>query len=523
MTKKIYLYELTAYDPSAGSTTVLRYCTGGGFGTRPVDTPADVDFEGRIIEAGNFETHLFAEGTTRGRSEVGYGAIVLNNADGRLDGLIEYGMDGRSLVIRRGPADGVYPSDFPIVFQGTMEQPEFGWRTVTIRIRDRLAEVANKPMQTVKYAGDNSLPNGVEGIVDDLKGLPKPWLFGKAENFSPPLVNTSQLIYQLSHRQIASIQSVYDMGVALTPGTPRASLALLLSNTPAGGTFDYYLGSVSDGAYIKLGSSPTGQITVDATQGASASDRTVAQIVKSILINIAGISSGDIDDASVTETDAANSSVVGIWVGTGETAIGEVLEELCASIGASWYVSRAGEFKISRFAAPSGTAETSFESWQLVKSDSGVERIASNDQGNGLPVYRVNLGYRRNFTLQSEADLAGAALTRLNFAGEEYRYAIATDASVQTAHLLAEELKVETLLTAEADAQAEATRLQALYGSRRDLLQLRIDNTYTEAVDLNDVIEIAVNRFDWGNGKNFRVIGKVENFSSNITVLIVWG
>lgn len=505
-------------------TTTLRYSTGKGFKTSPAESPANTVYTPHVINPGSFEQHIYRDGTTRGRSEVGFGIVVLNNAEHDLDGLIDYGFDGRSLVIRRGDENAAYPSGFTTVFNGTMEQVEFSWNAVTIRLRDRQAEVANTPIQTVKYAGSNSLPDGVEGVADDLEGLPKPLLYGKVENIAPPLVNTSKLTYQIAANQIASIQKVYDKGVEITAGSSHASLALLQAATPTASTYDYYLGASGDGAFFRLGSSPDGVVTCDATQGAASSDRTVAQIVDTILQDHGGVDSGDIDSASITALDTANSNVVGIWIGTQERNIGEVLDEICQSIGAFWVINRSGDFILGRLTAPSGTAAATLESWQVINSGEAVQRLANGDENKGLPAYRVNLEYKKNYTPQADADLAGSVtIVRKNFLKEEYRKVTSTDNSIKTKHLLSPEINITTLLTDATNAQDEADRLLTLYKTRRDMVQVRVISEYAEDLSLNDVVSLDLERFTWSGGKLFRVLGITEDFSVNRTILRLWG
>lgn len=516
----LYLVEIQCYDDALAGTRVLRFANYIGFITKPSESPANTTYEPRIISAGNFEQHIYKSSTTSGRSEVGFGAIVLNNADGALDTLIDYGFDGRQLIIWRGEAGAAYPAGFTKIFTGTIEQPEFSLNTVTLRIRDRLAEVADKPLQAIKYSGTNALPAGVEGVADDLKGSPKPLLKGVAFNFSPPLVNTSRLIYQISSNQISSIQNVYDNGAAITTGTSRASLAALEATAPTAGQYDYYVGSASDGAYIRLGSSPAGTVTVNATEGANASNRTVAQIISAVLQSSGGIAAGDIDSATITALDAANNSEVGFWQGTEETTAGEIIDMLCASIGAFWTINANGKFVVGRLELPSGTPVAVFQSYHLL----AVSLLASNDAGRGIPVYRVNLAYQRNYTQQSESDVAGSvSLERRNFLKETMRLVNSTDNSVKTKHLLAKELNTEGLLISAAAAATEAARLQALYGVRRDLLQISLQSSDIAVIELNDVVCIKIPRLGWSSGKDFRVIGRIQNFELDITELVLWG
>lgn len=214
MTAPLFVAVLTVYDPDLPGTRTLYYAS-REFRTGPGDTPANTIFENVLLQPAVLRRDAFGAGTTGGASRAGYGDLILANGDGALDALVGYGFDGRVITIwRTETQDPTYPTDFTKFLVGTMEQVEVGRDTVTVKLRDRQLEV-QVPLQTTKYAGDNSLPAGLEGVADDLKGKPKPLCFGKVLNVPAVLVNTSKLIYQINDGAIASVSGVYDRGVRL--------------------------------------------------------------------------------------------------------------------------------------------------------------------------------------------------------------------------------------------------------------------------------------------------------------------
>ncbi len=218
----IYTVDMTVYDSGIPGTTVLKYATDG-------IVVSGNYYEPRIKQPGNFKQIMFKEGSTGGESEVGYGEVVLINIDGGLDSLIDYGFSGRQIVIKAILSSGTYT-----LLTGTMEQPTATWEEISIRIKDRQTEL-DVPIQPTKYAGNNVLPAGLEGTAD-IKGKPKPLLFGKCRNITPVLVNTSKLIYQVNDGSILSLDAmVYDMGVELTKGPDYVSESDMLNNSPLRG------------------------------------------------------------------------------------------------------------------------------------------------------------------------------------------------------------------------------------------------------------------------------------------------
>ena len=210
----IHLCVLEAYDKVGTAAVTLYYAT-KGFTSTPSDTPANTFFDPRIVMPASIRRTMFAPGRTFGASQVGFGDLVLANEDGDLDFLEDYAFDGRSITQYRGDEGSAFPGGYTKVLVATMEQAVPDLRSYRIKIRDRQDEV-DIPFQPTKYAGNNALPAGLEGVAGDLKGKPKPICYGVVKNISPPLVNTSKLIYQVNDGVVASVDEVYDSGIKIT-------------------------------------------------------------------------------------------------------------------------------------------------------------------------------------------------------------------------------------------------------------------------------------------------------------------
>lgn len=269
--------ELTGADDE-GLERVF-YFSSAAFQTGPDDDPQHTAFEPALRDGADIGVSVFSDGRTGGGTQIDLGQIVIVNADGSYDELVDYGFDGRPVVVRTLGAGGTYPDGYPVVFRGTAQGVEATFGEIIIRLQDKQA-VFDKPVQTTRYAGDNALPNGLEGTADDLKGQPKPRLYGKALNIAPPCVNTSKLTYQVSDGAVAEITAVYDRGAALAFDQDYATSALLQAATVASGE---YATCLAEG-YFRIGASPTGQVTCDAAEGATAAARTVAQILKRLAL-----------------------------------------------------------------------------------------------------------------------------------------------------------------------------------------------------------------------------------------------
>src|ERR1700741_3962187 len=209
--------ELTAAVDSSGTLRTF-YLSTDSFTTLPTDTPANISFDPRIVDPGNISIHAYADASTTGQAaQLQAGEITLANADGALDGWLNYSFDGRPLVIREGDASDPYPGGFTELFVGVTDSLDATWTNMVIAIKDKQFLFDN-PVLTNTYLGNNVLPNGVEGTTADLFGQPKPQVFGTVYQVSPKLINTSLLTYQVNDGSVVSIAAVYDRGNLLTAG-----------------------------------------------------------------------------------------------------------------------------------------------------------------------------------------------------------------------------------------------------------------------------------------------------------------
>ena len=245
------------------------------------------------------------------------------------------------------------------------------------------------------------MPDGIDG-TDDIKGSAKPLVFGPVYNITVKEVNTSKLIFQV-HDDVAAIPAAYDMGVPLPQGTDYTDESDMETNAPSAGTYRVW-SSATYGTFARLGSSPAGSLTFDVVEGATAADRTAAQIAKRMALR--GISSGEISSADITALDAKNSAEVGIYIADGSTfTIREALDQVLGSIGAWYTFDIDAVLRMGRLELPTGEPDVTLTDGGNAIS---IERIASNDAGKGVPPWKVNLQYEKNWTVQSASDLAGS-------------------------------------------------------------------------------------------------------------------
>ncbi len=512
--------EITAYDAALPGTRKL-YFSDDRLVTGPAATPAHTWFDDRIISAPNFERKAFGSARVTSGGQSTFGVLELGNVDHALSYLLDFGLDGRDIVVRVGSDPNTYPSGWTTWLTGTVRQVEVTTEKATLRLADRMA-VLDLPLQATKYAGTNSgAPlSGAEGVTTDLKGQPKPLAWGRCYHVPAVLVNTGKLTYQVHDGSVFAIDAVYDKGAALTfSGTDRANLAALEAAAIAAGQYD----TCKALGLFRLGGTAAGRVTADVrgdNSGTGYVDRPGA-IMRRILETKCG-QSGQIATASFTALDAAANYEAGVWIGA-ETTARPVLEQMGASVGASCTPDRLGQWTATQIVAPTGTPVATFADGDFET----IEREATNDPGGGIPVWKVTLRFQRYWTEFTATDLVGVggSLTeaRRNELLQAWRTTDpATDSATQTLHLLATTLDRDTLLISATDAASERDRLLTLHKARRDYVRLTVplDATST-ALDVGQVVQVTTAALGYGAGRKFVILGITRE--DRRIILDLWG
>ncbi|KQT13996.1 hypothetical protein ASG40_19410 [Methylobacterium sp. Leaf399] len=506
----IYTVELQAHD---GSGVVSLYAASDRYNTGPTDTPADKHFSPRLKEPASFERALFSGGAGQGTPTVGFGEIVIINADGVLDAWADYAFDGRPCVVKAVEPGGTYASAMVLV-RGRIESVDVTdvFRTIRLRLYDPLIDL-DRPLLTTAYAGTtNAAGQGAEG-TSDLAATLKPRIYGVVWNIAPTNVNPFELIYQASDRPAFSIIA-YDGGLALTNAGDTATLAALTAATIPAGSYRTCLAL----GLIRLGGTPARAVTADVVAGAAAANRSSARIVQAMLAD-AGVPAGSIDTASFDALHTAAPAINGIRVQgdvTVMTAIGQVLR----GVGA-WIITTAqGLYQVGRFTGPTTMPVASFANWQL-RGD--VERLATGSDDTGIPTWRVVVRYRPIGVVQGEGDLVGAVSAARRAANaQQWREAVAENPATKARWLTARVLTVETGLANLVEAQAEANRLLALFSVKRALWRIRVDSRFAIGVELGETVSLTLPRHLLTGG-NLVVTGRVDDASANRVQLDLWG
>jgi hypothetical protein len=507
----IYLAEFHPVDPATGEAVVLRFAS-DGYTTAPGDAPSNAHFRGRLQNPGQYDRFLFSRGRTRGESAVGAGEITIVNADGKLDNLIDLAFDGRPFTIW-SLADRFAPwSSRELLLSGSMEQAEFPSRLVSISILGRLV-LLREAIQPLAYLG--STTSGGLSIAEgnaDLKDVKKPLLFGSARNITPVTVDQFDDVFQVSSGALSAIPAVRDSGVSLTPTQDYPTLAALKAATLTGGQFATCLAL----GLLRTGVRPDGSLTVDAAEGATLADRSAARIVRRMIGNLMPVAEDDFD-----ALHDLNPAECGLWIAQGETTVLAAAMTVLNSIGGFLTDDRFGAIRVGRFELATTGGDVLFGRSAILDQGQGFARAATQDLGAGVPTRSVTVRYAHAFTTLSDEDLKNVAATDAfrSFAKEEWRQVKVESEANKVLHPKGPELVFDTCLTTEADARAEAERLLAIYGTRRDLFAFAVSSEKAATLDLNDELMLRIDRFGMAAGRALRVVSLTQAYEKKQTLI----
>jgi len=523
------LCSIDAKNPGGGIVTLL-------FSSRSFSPTSGAGYDDRILQLPIFRREISIGARLGGEVSQSYDSLKLDNVNGDLDYLRDWGLAGQTATFLIGLSTDTAVASFVTLYTAKIEQALFDLVSVEITFRDRLEDL-RQPIQTSRYGGTNVLPAGVDG-TDDIKGQPKPKVFGAVSNITPVCVNTDKLIFQATDTSggIAAGGSginVFDKGVQLTQDADYTSQANMEATARAAGHFSSW---PAGGMFrVGTGAAANGSITCDISISASFSDETVAQIAQDIVTGPGGISGGDVTAGDVTYLDSVYTGLrMGVYVKDEGATFIDALDPLFLGISGWYGFDRLGKFRMGRLETPASSVANlvvgELSTTVLDSDDYDIEDLRflpTKAPDRGKPVWRVSLNYYKNWTIQ-QGDRVATSVTaaRRNFLELEFRTTSPVDnTTTQTNNPLAQEKKIDSLFLEIADANAEATRMLGLLDGRQDFIEvdLEITPTVISTIDIGKGVTLTVPRFGYTSGKVMLVTGIVYNPGKNLITLSLWG
>ena len=186
-----------------------------------------------------------------------------------------------------------------------------------------------------------------------------------------------------------------------------------------------------------------------------------------------------------------------------------------SGVGGYWTFDRQSLVRIGILTAP-GVPTVTLTEYDVTVD--GIERLSYS-----APSKRQRLAYRPNWSVQGAADLATSlSPSQKSILTEQYQFVSEEDSDVGIVHKDAEEVESFSLFYNSADAQAEVTRRQELFGLTP--YRYRVPLTRGLFVYFLDTdVELKIPRFGLADGQWFKVVSVVEDVENNNIVLELWG
>lgn len=453
-----------------GGSETTRYLSDKGYTTKSAESPANTLYAPVVSGGVTFTESISLDGSV----SISAGAIEFDNTEGKLDSWLTDVWKNRFVRVFIG--DISWPrTDFYQIFNGITDK-------LDCNSRDKFSLIVSDKLQRLNTTVTDTKLGGTSANADKLI----PWLFGEQFNVTPLLSDLAYNEYQVSGGQINYISEVRDNGVPV-------------SFTPL----------LAQGKF-RLNQQPQGTITCDvqgdAPSGVYAND--VVSIIKRLVKSFGNVqqrfTDADLDTALLSTFSASNAQVVGLYL-TDKANVLECCNKLAASIGARVVMSRSGLMSLVKLTLPQSLAGSTVSADDIYDRSMYVSNMPD-------VMAAVQIGYCKNNTIQNALQ-TGLPQDQIAMYAQELEWLTSTQSSPTVAtnyKLFTNPDMIETQLMVTSDADAEAARLQTLWGVQRRVI------TYNGAPwllleGLGNPQTIQHKRFNLSSG----VRGQIVNISSD--------
>ena len=432
--------------------TGTEYIANVAYVSLPTDTNANRIYDDVLKEAVDIESRL--------DGDFSLGEISIAN-DGSLNSWLDNKWAGHKIRLYLGDKDWSL-DDFrlvALVVNGGINDVAPG--IIRFAIRDSKA-LFDQPLQNTLLAS----------------GLPVPVALGQPFNVPPALTDDPTHQYQVNEGVVTSAV-VRDNGVVV------------------GHTTDY-----SNGKYT-LATRPQGNLGVDVVEP----NNTAKALINWVCARV-GMS------ADQTTLNALPTYPMGLYYDA-ETTAEQVLDEICAGLGAYWRVNASGLVQCYQLVEPALTPDL------MITADDVIEHGLSLVEYQ-QPIKTLTLNYNRNFAPVSRNSLAGMLDANPALAEQlsnPWQQVAATN--TVTGYPLAEDQTIDSYIIGEANAQTECDRIAALRAVRREVW--RVDCFLSPSqIQVGQTVQIINPRFGFSAGKNGLLLSVNRTYTRNRVTLELW-
>lgn len=299
---------------------------------------------------------------------------------------------------------------------------------------------------------------------------------------------------------------------------------------------------------VTLNVNPSGKVSIWAKgDNVGGYVSTWADIDRRVMTRHGGLlDPSQLDTGAFTAANSANSGVCGVYLDK-ETNLLQLGDQIANTCGGAHGFERSALYQIFQVLAPSGAPDLSVDKTVVlspfaapIAGSSSASSAGSTVTGVGtgasavspiepvaleLPCWRVVVQYAENDVILGAQEVAGNVTTNpaaYSFMTQQWRQAVAQDPSILATFPLAITLTVQALFVNQADAQAEANRLLALYKVKRQMWKIPLRGQ-PYAVDVNKQIQVTLPRFGMSAGWLGRIVEFDEQTTPGMVVVTAWG
>jgi len=459
-------------------------------------------------------------GSTRG---------VWDVADGYFEGITELRERGglkteqqTALVLNGAPADGYF------VIQDTD-----GYGFLLREQQNRLAaEIKGQVRLGDQMFSNSTFPSGTGGDPDGwavIEGGTGTVTWDSAGSVT--IVSDGTAATYIAQSQTTVTGALYRVELDITTQTgainiQRSGTILRTVEACGGRTVSVSLEATGTSTTIRIGmtAGQTSTVTIAAVRMYPATRiNSLAEIVRFAGVTRGSLTTSDIDLTALAAIDTAAGYVVG-WHSLGGEVRGIDLVTLAAqSFGCAIFQDANGELVPVMLDEPAASAD--FELDELEITEISYEA----DTAPGLS---TKMHYGRNYAPHSQDDLGGlpasttTAITQLKLDLQQDVRTVTTTETLHAVYADAEDRPpLDSILSEQADAQAEIDRICALYTVPRAFYTVRafVQAATAHTIEPGATVQVTHSRYGLSGGVNLLVVAARSDFLGNAVDLVLWG
>jgi hypothetical protein len=497
-----------------------EYLSTGGYISKPSDTFPNRPYHDDIKSFPVFRRSV--DSAFLGSTEQPFGDIVIHNEDGTKDNWLDRSWGGRDLVLFIG--DRNWPrDDFRQLMRGTaheLSSPDES--SLSFRLRDK-GIFLEKFIQETRFLDGPS------------EGNLKPLCFGECYHVPAVLVDNNHT-YMVHDGPIEDILEVFEAGTPVSFTADLNSGTFTLQANPERQVTAHVKGAKFSGI-------------IDSSDENTYHD-TVAQIAYHLLDKYSDVSNINIDGANLLAFDNEHQESVGLFINANKTFV-QALDQLLVHLSGFWGFDRYGKFVLGRLRSPTNTLSSlsgttisdivtpiseitvpinelgptsAIATGFTIKEDDVVQRGMSIIKRQ-LPLYKVNLGYKRYWRPLSVTEQAGVLESFPSVSADlerEFREVRNERPATLLHHALSSETDlIETVLVNKEDADFWALNRRELFAHPRTSYSIQT-LAAPFGVEIGDVIDIEYYRYGFESGKKVLVTAYSESINPDRVDLEVW-